>query len=476
MIVEQAFLSRADALEALETPLDAAGGARLREAAESALLVGATFGRAPAAADWRAFADSLKIGAHVLDWWAGVYSAEPDADRHLRAAKLRLSEMRVDIAEGSFRARLAARLDPVMNGLELNEVGAVIASIAREAMPLGLFAEPVIESRLPRAAEREPRKEDLAVAFLEFRIDGRPADTIHSLRANQVHDLDLTIRVSRWPERATIFRVSPMSIEPASVWDLPSFDLQAPSGEPPYIFERRGRMVLHASQGINARPLEFLYAAEFQPSTGDQPVVIAGQRTLRLDGTDPSTQPISGWLDIDRKIIALRNEIRLEPLVSEEDVMDLLRLLVPLGALMGQAVQDARYPKPIDENAFQEDVRQFLRSHPFIGSALEEQPHVAGGRADLSFRGIRIELKSEQRSRLTPDDCKKFAGQAASYAAGTGRRLALLCVLDCSPKYEAPFPLGDGVFIEPVRNGTTPFYIVTCLIQGGLPKPSSLSR
>jgi hypothetical protein len=429
----------------------------------------------PAAADWNAFADALEIGAHLADWRAGAYSAEADADRHLRAAKLRLSEMRL-ATRGSFRAQLSSRLDPVMNGLELHDVGAVIASIARVPMPLGVFAEPVIQDRFARSVEPKVREEGLAVAFLEFKIDGHPADTIHSLRANQVHDLDLTIRVSRWPNGAKALRISPLSIEPASVWDLPSFDLQAPTGEPPHVFERRARMVLHASQGMNARPLEFLYAAEFQPPSGDQPVVIAGQRTLRLDGADPSTQPITGWPDIDRKIIALRNELRLQPLVSEEDVADLLRLLVPIGALMGQAVQDALYPKPIDEDAFQEHLRQFLRSHPSIGSALEEQPHVSGGRADLSFRGIRIELKSERRSRLIPGDCRKFAGQAASYAAGSGRRLALLCVLDCSLKHEAPFPLGDGLFIEPVQNGTSPIYVVTCLVQGGLPKPNSLSR
>jgi hypothetical protein len=235
-------------------------------------------------------------------------------------------------------------------------------------------------------------------------------------------------------------------------------------------------MVLLASQGMHARPLEFLYAAEFQPTGGDQPIVIAGQRTLRLDGADPSTQPITGWPDIDNRIIALRNELRLQPLISENNLGDLLRLLVPVGSLMGQAVQDALYPTPIDEATFQDSIRQFLRSRPEIGAVLEEQPLIAGGRADLSYRGIRIELKSEKKTRLTPDDCRKFAPQAASYAAGSGHRLALLCVLDCSPKTQAPFPLGDGIFIEQVKNGTSPIYVVTCLIQGGLPKPSSLSR
>ena len=143
---------------------------------------------------------------------------------------------------------------------------------------------------------------------------------------------------------------------------------------------------------------------------------------------------------------------------------------------MGQAVQDKRYPKPIDEAAFQADLQAFLRSNAAIGSELEIQGEVAGGKVDLSFRGIKIELKSERSKRLLPDDCKKFAGQAASYAVGAGRRIALLCVLDCSPKTVAPFPVADGLTIIPVESGTRPIYVLCCLFQGGLARPSDLSR
>ena len=138
-------------------------------------------------------------------------------------------------------------------------------------------------------------------------------------------------------------------------------------------------------------------------------------------------------------------------------------------------MQDKRYPKPIDEAMFQTDLQAFLRSNAAIGSELEVQGEVAGGKVDLSFRGIKIELKSEQSKRLLPDDCKKFAEQAASYAVGAGRRIALLCVLDCSPKTVAPFPLADGLTIIPVESGTSPVYIVSCLFQGGLARPSDLS-
>ena len=161
--------------------------------------------------------------------------------------------------------------------------------------------------------------------------------------------------------------------------------------------------------------------------------------------------------------------------MPEEELATLLTLLKPLGKFMGQSVQDALYTEPTDERTFQADLQQFLRSDPDIGAALEEQPNVAGGRADLSFHGLRIELKSESKHRLAPEHCKKFVRQATSYTVGTGRRIGLLCVLDCSPTSEPPFPMEDGLFIQAVGDGTSSTHVVTCLIQANLAKPSTLS-
>ena len=232
-------------------------------------------------------------------------------------------------------------------------------------------------------------------------------------------------------------------------------------------------MILHAPRALKARPFEFIYTAEFQPVSSEKLVSIAGQRTLRLDGSSPDRQPITGYPGVDTKLISLRDALRLEPLGPERDLDDLLTVLIPLANLMGQSVQDnKKFPSVISEAEFQNHVREWLRQQPAVGSELEEQPHAAGGRADLSFRGIRIELKCEPAKRLLPKDCKHYAAQPASYAVGTNRRVAVLCVLDCSPKTGVPLPIEDGLFVYPVDTGTSPIYIAAVLIQGNLAKPS----
>jgi len=215
------------------------------------------------------------------------------------------------------------------------------------------------------------------------------------------------------------------------------------------------------------------------------PSRIEGIRALRASPADGGAlraaaggvhQWAKAYPSLDRRILDVRTELRQKPMVAEEDIRAMLVALAPLANLAGAAVQDALYPKPILEAVFEKEVRERLRGTPSIGAELEQQAHAAGGRTDLSFRGIRIELKSERKKRMLPEDCAAFADQATSYAVGTGKRLAILCILDCSAKRTPPIPIDTCVFLQSRDSGGGEVHVVTVLVQGGLAKPSALSR
>jgi hypothetical protein len=134
------------------------------------------------------------------------------------------------------------------------------------------------------------------------------------------------------------------------------------------------------------------------------------------------------------------------------------------------------YTDVVSETDFQNRIRSFLRSQPVIGASLEEHPRAGGGITDLSFRGIRLELKSESKRSMVLEDCQQFVGQAASYAVASGKRIAVLCVLDCSKKDRAPFPTEDGLGILMDQQGSSTTFVITVLLQGNLTRPSNLSR
>ena len=477
-ILEQVFPSRIEATLLLRSESGEGDVDALKGAAHSIRKAADAFGRAPAAKLWFSLAEAIECVRFLEDWKRALLSGEADSDRLLRAAAARAKVMADSAGNTVFEQGLVEALSKIGEELTLDDVAPIRKRISEIPMPVAMCSDP--EPTIPDWArshhrDREPKKEDLAVAFLEFSINGQPAAEIQWLPSRQTHDLEISIKVSRWPDDAERLHLTPVSIEPESTFDLPTFVFDRPKGEAPFLFKQRGRMVLHAPQSLSAHPYEFIYAAEFSPLGSEQPVIVAGQRILRLDGADHSQNPITGYPAVDRKILDLREKLRLEPRIAESEVLASLPLLAAFGNLAGQSVQDARYPTQIDEATFQKDVRQFLRQHPNIGVDLEEQAYATGGRTDLSYRGVRIELKSEQRRNLRPDDCKKFAEQAASYAVGTNRLIAFLCVLDCSPKSTPPFPVEDGLLIIPVETKSAPVYVITFLIQGGIPKPSSFS-
>jgi hypothetical protein len=475
-VLEQIYPSRIRAIGALRGAPIAVD--EMKEAAARVCEAADKLGRAPAAKLWRAFGQAVECVALVEAWRYAVLSGEAEADRFLRAARAHFQVMAEAAGGTVFEQALLSLLRPMEGEISISDAAGLRTQLATISMPVAMYSDPAPVlpdwARDQQRPERE-RPEDLAVAFLEFSINGQPAERVHWLPSRQTNDLEIAIRVSRWPAGAKAIRLSPVSIEPESTFDLPVFEFEKPKGKPPHLFKQRGRMIIHAPQSFHAHPYEFMYAAEFAPVQSEQPVIVAGLRTLRLDGSDLSQTPITGYPAIDRRILELRERMRLEPRISEDELGNALTLLASLGNLMGQAVQDARYPDPIYEAAFQDDVREFLRRAPAIGVELEEQAFSTGGKTDLSFRGIRIELKSERKRRLTPKDCAQYSQQAASYGVGTNKRLAFLCVLDCSPKQEPPFPMEDGLLIIPVETATAPVYVVTCLFQGGIPKPSALS-
>src|SRR5262249_40304318 len=301
--------------------------------------------------------------------------------------------------------------------------------------------------------EGPERPGQLTIAFIKFTIDGKPLEEIHFLTPGELHDLDIEVRVSRWPQGATGLVIEPVTIERASTYQMPVFSFPAPSGSGPFQLREKGRVHLVVPHHINARPFEFKYVAKFTPLSAEQPVSIVGQRTLLLEGLDLARNSITGYANLDVKIMEVRDRLRQTPGVLQQELLDALILLAPVANYAGQVVQDNLYDAVVSEAEFQNRMRLFLRSHPTVGGGLEEHPHAAGGITDLSFKGLRLELKSESDKPLTLDDCKKFVGQTASYAVASGKRIALLCVLDCSKKERAPFPVEDGIGILTDQQG-----------------------
>ena len=474
-----AYSARIEAVQALR---DAGLGsqndaARLNQAADNIKSVSELYGAAPNASVYLAFSELIRISGLLSEWRSTVLGAGVDAQRFLVAARERASAWLKTYSPEPPLERLRAVAGKVTQIQAISEVALTVVELAAVPLPVGLYHVPTPDrwgSDSPPTDEKTPV--ELTVAFLKFTIDGMPVTEVQYVSPGEAHDLDIEVRVSRWPSGASALLLEPLTIEALGTYQMPVFSIPAPTGEGPFKLTQKGRAVLAVPQNMNARPFEFKYVAKFVPTGSEQPVDIVGQRTLLLEGLDLAHHPLTGYSNLDRKVIAIRDQLRRIPGISQHELTDALALVAPLVNFAGQVVQDNRFDSEIPEAEFQKVIKQFLRSQSTIGADLEEHAHAAGGETDLSFKGIRLELKSEPSKRLILEDCEQFLEQTTSYVVASGRRLGVLCVLDCSKKKEPVFPVEDAIGVLVRQASNTPIYVITILMQGNLARPSSFSR
>jgi hypothetical protein len=432
----------------------------------------------PAAAKaYGAMGSVLRIVDALTLWRSAVLDAQVDADRFLRSARERYSMWTDEYGQAEETRTLIAAADAIGRVTQIADVMKVTDALSVVPLPIGVFAQ---VQRPPWAAKLEPHEEkpeelvELTVAFLKFQIDDQPAKDVHHVPPREVHDLQIEVRVSRWPEGKHELRLTPVSVEPKSTYDFPEFVFRRPDGPAPFTLRQNGRAVLHLPQGMHSRPFEFKYTAEFLPEKGEQPVAIVGHRTLMLDGTDLDKLQICGYRTLDRRLFQVRDYLRTRRGVPQDEGADALLVLTPLCGLAGRAVQDAEFKGVWTEARFQEYVRAELRRSPLIGEHLDEHAHAAGGITDLSLRGMPIELKVHGTLIASTDDCAPYLAQTTSYAVAKSKRTAILCVLDTSEKSTSPQSperlLGVSCHSE------SGVWICILVIQGNLARPSDLSR
>jgi hypothetical protein len=478
ILSEADFSARIRALEALCAIADGESPSHdLAEVAEQLDGLSVSYSSAEAANAYGGLAGLLRIFNGLVQWQTAVILAQTDADRFLRSAKERY-KLWVSEYTGLLEAHsLLSASGTIATIAALEQVAEVARLVAAVPLPIGVFAAER-RSFIPGSTEREdakrPSAESLKVAFLKFQIDGLPASSIHHLTPTEVHDLEVEVRVSRWPESKSELRLTPLTVEPKNSYDFPTFAFERPSGEGPYSLGKRGRAMLYVSQGLNARPFEFKYTAEFLPKDAEQPVAVVGHRTLLIDGVDLAKTKLCGYPVLDARLMQVREELRRRPGVPTDEIADTLSILLPMCNLAGQAVQDSMFPDPVGEAEFQTRVRAHLRADPNIGQHLDEHAHATGGITDLSLRGIPIELKVEPGATIGVVDCERFVAQAASYAVGKGKRTAVLCVLNCRQGKVPPRDLATLFAVH--HHAGTNVAVCIVVVQGGLAKPSSLSR
>ncbi len=482
-IFHQAFSLRVEVAAGLSGALIPAPNdfERLKEASLELEATISELGQGDVEDQYRAYQSAISIFVLLAEWKHAIRNAESDAQRFLNAAKLKALEVDKSL---SFAAdeRLNAILDQVEALKSVDELISIQDQMKRWSLPLLLFANLRTQGfgglHIPASSgtSDEPEKLETTVAFLKFDIDGEPAKHLNYLKPGTSYDLTIEVRVSNWPNGANTLSLTPVTIDIRERDWLPSFRFEKPEGDGPFILTGTRRAVLEVAHSFGSRPYEFLYAAEFDDTSNCRDVAIVGHRRLLIEGTDVASHPLTGFSNVDRHLLSVRDKLRAYPGLHSDDITNTMIVLCGLGNIAAQALKGGLFEAGTSEQQFQNKATEMLRNRSDIGEHLQGHTEAAGGITDLTFRDIPIELKVENSKVLFPKDFSKFFDQTTAYAIGLGQRIGVLSVLEASPKSAPVGVVEDDIEVFVHQTGQSSIVIVVVVVRGGFPKPSSYSR
>lgn len=412
--------------------------------------------------------------AFLMRWREATRSASEDGEPYRRAAV----EAAKDVAKTESRfneAGLTARIRSIQ---DVDEIDHLFREVLAISLPVP-FSKTIHYPSTPPigwfSGQPTVPQPEISIAFVRFELENKPVSEAQVIAPNRRHDLYVEVTVSDWPVDAERLVIDFPSVKPHSAYDFPTFEFLRPPGDPPFALKEKGPVILHVAHSLFASPLEVHARAYFEPDSKDLRTSVEGQRGLQIFAYDPLAEPQTGHEGIDRKLFDIRNVVR-RITGSDAETESFMRAMVSLGSIAWRSLFQG---DDWVESRFQKELGDKLRADTRIGVELEEHPHAGGGITDLSFRRIRIELKVKRHGTVTPSDARPFADQTAAYAAGSGRRTAVICILDSSPKKAAPGAPENDVdllIVEPPAGSGVPIALGVVVLRANLQVPSAFSR
>lgn len=416
---------------------------------------------------------------YLVQWEEAIKNATENANRFHEAYKYHIKEALKQTKELEDDKEIIGIAISMENITTTDDVSKALEYLSALPLPLPIHWEedPKLEKHYPSREEMFKEKEPEVVAFLIFKINNGNLQEPHFIDQNTLYDLNLEVRLNRWPENSTKLVIQPLSDIPGENYQMPTFEISRDGENRTY--QAVGRMVVKLQQTFESQPLEFVYQAYLLPE--QKVIAVTGNNRIKIRSASEGKLIISGYGEADKALMTIRATISKETGITYEQRINFLLIMKNLANIAGQALASNDFPKIWTEKEFQQEIRKRLRLVPDIGSHLIEHPNVAGGITDLFFKKLQIELKVEDKKIVTLENAKSFSQQGAQYMAGSDSRLGVLCILDCSEKKVAPGSLLNdiGLISMPVPGiikGGFPLILGVVIIRGNLGKPSSFSK
>ncbi len=416
---------------------------------------------------------------YLIQWENAIKNATENANRFHEAYKFHVKEASKQAKDSEDTKEVSGVISSIENIETTDDISKALEYLSALPLPLPIHWEedPKLRERYPPGREMFKEKQPEVVVFLEFKIDNSNLQDPHLIDPNKLYDLNIEVRLNRWPDGSNKLVIQPLSDIPQENYQMPTFEFVR--DDKSKINQDTKKMIIKLEQTFESQPLEFVYQAYLLPE--QKVIAVTGNNRIKIRSGSEGKLIISGYGEADKALHSIRAIISKEAGITSEQRINFLLIMKTLANIAGQALASNDFSGVWSEGDFQQEIRKRLRLVPEIGSQLIEHPRVAGGITDLFFNKLQIELKVEDKKLVTLINANSFSQQGSQYTAGCDNRLGVLCILDCSGKKQAPGSLVNdiGLISVPVPgiiNDGFPLILGVVIIRGNLKRPSSFSR
>jgi hypothetical protein len=455
---------------------------RLDEAAEALAASITAHDDGATARAARAYVEAVQALAALERWEQDTLSAATDADRHRRAAVLRASRAADGLEPNdALFAPLRAALQVLAAVESFDERHRAREMLLAVPLPAPLIEAPR-EPVGPVEDDAEPPPPIPRAAVITS-LDGSPVTAANAVSPGQVHDLEIEARVLDWPADADQLVVRYISRWPATAVEVPDVIVDRPAEPVEGVWTGRGAgtFVLHAGAADPLKPVKFAVNAELVGPEGGRSIKLLGHGDFAVRTFDPTRDVITGAAALDEHILDMLAELREQDIAPHEQSA-FGRFFGALTRAGVRILADREFPEGTNptERDFQAELLKRLGMATELSGRVTEHAWQGGGPTDLAHDGVVAELKVEKTTPATLERAKDFLGQPVQYASADHRQLAILAILDMTPKAAPPGVLANTAgWLEPRLHGLDdpayPSRVAVIIINANLPRPSDWS-
>lgn len=426
---------------------------------------------------------------HLITWSSKELNADGSSGNHLQAAK---SHARL-VSTDSFnylpevKDRLVMILNKIAQSKAIDEVAPLLKEFITIPVPRFFTFETSrfgFSARFDKPADGEKKVTPLIV-LVEFNIDGEPWANPHILKPELYYNITGKIRLNYWPEEYDTVNFVAASTLPSDSFSVSISSVKYKKGVLQYSVT--GTVLFKYAQSNFDDTISIAILAQVQNAKLPPmyPTII-GYRELIVKVVDPNSSVFVTGSSHMNKVLSdvatrLSNEL---PGLDKTDYHNFIKLLNGILSFQGYCAQVGTYKNvnSLTESEFRDNMIQYLHAKS-SGEDIIVEASVAGGRIEITYKGIIAELKVEKVLSEREELIKKYGKQPIQYASGNGKQLSILCILDLTEKKLPPGPPQNNVrIVTPTLHGfektTAPYpaRLVMAIIDGNTKDPSAYSK